>query len=108
MLELIGWGVGMSAYAAILLVLGAILLGTIAHFIGEVRTAWEGPIVAVAALIGGYLGSEAFGTFSTWGYEFEGLYVLPALIVGVLFGVVADVTVRFLTEGSYVARPRPI
>ncbi len=108
MLDLLGWDIGMSAYAAILLVLGAILLGAVAHFIGDVRTGWEGPIAAVAALVGGYLGSEAFGTFSTWGYAFEGLYVVPALIGGVVLGAVIDAIVRYMTQGSYVGHPRPI
>ena len=108
MLEVLGWDVGMSTYAAILLVLGAILLGVIAHIIGDVRTGWEGPVAAVAALIGGYLGSEAFGTFSTWGVAFEGLYVLPALIGGLVLGFVVDALVRYATEGSYVSHPSPI
>jgi hypothetical protein len=107
-LELFGWDVGMSTYAAILLVLGAILVGVIAHIVGDVRTGWEGPVAAVAAVIGGYLGSEAFGTFSTWGYAFEGLYVLPALIGGVILGVAVDALVRYATEGSYASHARPI
>lgn len=108
MLELFNWDVGMSAYAAILLVAGAILIGVVSHFVGDVTTGWEGPIVAVAALIGGYLGSEAFGAFSTWGYAFEGLYVLPAVIGGVVLGAVTDAVVRFTTEGSYVHHARPV
>ncbi len=108
MLDLFGWDVGMSAYAALLLVAGAILIGVFAHFIGDVRTGWEGPVVAVAALIGGYIGSEALGTFSTWGYAFEGLYVLPALIGGVVLGFVVDAILRYSTEGSYVHHARPI
>lgn len=94
MLDLFGWDVGMSVYAAILLAAGAILIGVVAHFIGDVTTGWEGPIAALAALIGGYIGSEALGTFSTWGYAFEGLYVLPALIGGVVLGFVVDAMIR--------------
>ena len=108
MLDLFGWDVGMSAYAAILLVLGAMILGVIAHFIGDVMTGWEGPVAAVAALVGGWLGSEAFGTFSTWGYEFEGLFVVPALIGGIVLGFVVDAIVRYMTQGSYVHHARPI
>lgn len=108
MLDLFGWDVGMSAYAAILLAAGAILIGVVAHFIGDVTTGWEGPVAAAAALIGGYVGSEALGTFSTWGYAFEGLYVLPALIGGVVLGFVVDAIVRFSTRGSYVRHARPI
>jgi uncharacterized membrane protein YeaQ/YmgE (transglycosylase-associated protein family) len=100
MLDLLGWDVGMSDLAAILLVLGAIALGAIAHFVGERRTGFEGPIVAIAALIGGYLGSEAFGAYSTWGYAFEGLQVLPALIGAVILAVVVDAIVLYLARGS--------
>ncbi len=107
MLDLFGWDVGMSTYAAILLVLGAIALGVIAHFIGEVRSGFVGPLVAVAALIGGYLGSEAFGSLSTWGYEFEGLHVLPAISGGVILGLVVDLIVRYTTEGSYRGHAKP-
>lgn len=107
MLDLLGWDVGMSTLAAVLLVIGAIVLGAIAHVVGERRTGFEGPIVAIAALIGGYLGSEAFGTYSTWGYAFEGLYVVPALIGAVILGVVVDAIVLYFardTRGGY-ARP---
>jgi hypothetical protein len=106
--ELFGWDIGMSAYAAILLAAGAIVIGVVAHFIGEVTTGWEGPVAAIAALIGGWIGSEALGTLSTWGYAFEGLYVLPALIGGVVLGFAIDALVRFSTSGSYVHHARPI
>ena len=108
MLDLFGWDVGMSAYAATLLAAGAILFGVAAQYIGDVTTGWEGPTAAVAALIGGYIGSEALGTLTTWGYAFEGLYVVPALIGGVVLGFVVDAVVRFSTNGSYVHHARPI
>ena len=108
MLDLLGWDVGMSAYAAILLVLGAMILGVITHFIGDVMTGWEGPVAALAVLVGGWFGSEAFGTFSAWGYEFEGLFVVPALIGGIVLGFVVDAVVRYMTQGSYVHHARPI
>jgi uncharacterized membrane protein YeaQ/YmgE (transglycosylase-associated protein family) len=108
MLDLFGWDVGMSGWAVLLLVGGAIVIGAIAHLIGEVRTGWEGPIAAVAALVGGYIGSEALGAFSTWGVVFQGLYVLPALIGAVVLGVAVDAIVRYATHGSYVHAGRPI
>lgn len=108
MLDLFGWDVGMTTLAAVLLVAGALLIGIVAQFIGDVTIAWEWAIVAVAAGIGGYLGSEAFGTLSTWGAEYGDLYILPAIIGGVVLGGVVDLIVRFLTQGSYVHHPRPI
>lgn len=108
MFDLFGWDIGMTAFAAILLIFGAVVLGVIAQLVGEVTTGWEGPVVAGAALFGGWLGSEAFGALSTWGLEFEGLFVLPALIGGIVLGFAVDAVVRFSTRGSYVHHPRPI
>lgn len=108
MLDLMGWEVGMSGLAALLLVLGAVALGVIAHFVGERRTVFEGLIVAIAALIGGYVGSEALGALSTWGVAFEGLYILPAIMGGVVFAAVADVIVLYVARGNVAGHARPI
>ena len=108
MFELLGWDIGMSALAALLLVGVAALIGIASYFIGEVRVGYEGVLTGLGALVGGYLGSEAFGTTSTWGWEFQGLYVLPALIGALLVGGIVDAVVRFLTGGTYTYEPRPI
>lgn len=108
MLELFGWDVGMGGFAAALLVVGALLIGILTQFIGDVTVGWEWAATAVAALIGGYLGSEALGTLSAWGIVYDSLYILPALISGVLFGGVMDAILRYSTEGSYVHHARPV
>ena len=108
MLDLFGWDVGMSTLAAILLIAGAAVIGIASYFIGEVRAWYEGVITGLAALVGGYLASEAFGGASTWGWEVQGLYVVPALIGAVVVGGIVDVIVRYLTGGSYTYEPRPI
>lgn len=108
MLDLFGWDVGMSTFAAILLVAGALLIGIVAHFIGEVTIGYEWAITGVAALVGGYLGSEAFAGLSTWGPAFEGLYIVPAIIGGLVLGGVVDALLRYSTAGTYVGHPRPI
>ena len=108
MLDLFGWDVGMSMLAALLLVVGALVIGVIPQFIGDVTVGWEWAGTALVALVGGYLGSEALGTLSTWGPVFEGLYLLPALIGAVILGVVIDAVLRYLTKGSYVHSARPI
>lgn len=108
MLEIFGWNVGMSTFAAILLVIGAVLLGVIPQFIGEPKLAVEWIFPMIGVLVGGWIGSEALGSLSTWGYAFEGLYVLPALIGGVVLGAAVDVVVRYVSGGSFVHEPRPI
>lgn len=108
MLDLFGWDVGMSGLAVLILVVGALLIGGVSQFIGEPRIGYEWLFSAAAVLVGGWLGSEAFGTASTWGPVFEGLYIVPALIGGVILGVVVDVIVRYVSGGSYTHEPRPI
>jgi uncharacterized membrane protein YeaQ/YmgE (transglycosylase-associated protein family) len=108
MFEPFGWNVGMSVFAALLLVLGALLIGVIAQYIGDVRVGWEWAATAFAALVGGYLASEAFGGLSTWGPAIDGFYLVPALIGAVVVGGVVDVLTRMTTDGSYVHAARPI
>ena len=108
MLDLFGWDVGMTLFAAVLLIAGALLIGVLSLFIGEVRVGWEWAATAFAALVGGYLGSEAFAGASTWGPVFEGLYIVPAIIGGLVLGIFVDAVSRYSTAGSYVrheARP---
>lgn len=108
MLDLFGWDVGMSTIAALLLVLAALLIGVVSQYIGDVTVGFEWAGTGVAALVGGYLGSEAFGAASTWGPVFDGLYLLPAIIGALIVGFVIDAILRFSTEGTYVHRARPI
>ena len=53
MLDLFGWDVGMSTFAALLLVIAALLIGVIAQFIGDVNVSWEWAVIGIAALVGG-------------------------------------------------------
>ena len=108
MLNLFGWDVGLDTLGVLVLGLGAAVIAIVSYFIGEVKAWWEPVLVAVAAFIGGYLGSEAFGGMSTWGPQFEGLYIWPALIGGVVLGALTDVVIRFATGGSYVHEAQPI
>jgi hypothetical protein len=108
MLELFGWNVGMSGLAVILLVAGALVVGAIPLFIGEARTGYEWLATAAAVLVGGWLGSEAFGGISTFGPVFEGMYLVTALVGGVVLGAIVDVAVRYVSGGSYMHAARPI
>lgn len=108
MLDLLGWDVGMSLLAAGLLVAGAVVIGGIAQITGAVTNGYQWLVVGLAALVGGYVGSEALAGLSTWGLEFEGLFVLPAIIGAVVVGGVVDAIVRYSTSGSYLPEPRPI
>jgi uncharacterized membrane protein YeaQ/YmgE (transglycosylase-associated protein family) len=108
MLELFDWNVGMSGIAVILLIAGALVLGAVPLFVGEPKTGYEWLVSAAAVLIGGWLGSEAFGSLSTFGPAFDGLYLVTALIGGIVLGVIADAAMRYATGGSYTHAPRPV
>jgi uncharacterized membrane protein YeaQ/YmgE (transglycosylase-associated protein family) len=106
-LELLGWNVGMSLLATIVLLAGGVAIGVISQYIGRTEIGYEWVFAAVGAIIGAWLGSEAFGTLSTWGPALDGLYLLPALIGGVVVGGLVDVATRVVTGGTYL-EPRPI
>jgi uncharacterized membrane protein YeaQ/YmgE (transglycosylase-associated protein family) len=106
MLELFGWDVGMSAIAAFLLASGALFIGAVPLFIGEVRSGYGLLATAAAVLVGGWLGSEAFGGISTFGPAFEGLYILTAMLGAMVLGTLTDMAVRYLSGGSYTSEPR--
>ena len=107
MLELFGWEIGMNLWEAILLASGAVVIAAVAQYIGRTSFGYEWVFTGIAALVGGWLGSEAFGTLSTWGPVFEGLYLVPALIGAVVLGGIVDAAVRFSFGGTHLA-PRPI
>jgi hypothetical protein len=109
MLDLLGWNVGMSGVAAIVLLTASILIGAIPQFIAEPRLASDWVVTAIGVLVGGGLGSEAFGAASTWGPVWDGLYIVPALIGGLVVGAIVDAAVRYLSGGSYTHHaPTPI
>ena len=107
MLDLFGWDVGMSTAAAAILLVGALVIGGITQIIGETR-AFHWLPVAAGAFLGGYLGSEAFGSLSTWGPEFEGLYIVPALIGAGILGAIVDGLTRYAAHESYLPEPGPV
>jgi uncharacterized membrane protein YeaQ/YmgE (transglycosylase-associated protein family) len=108
MLELFGWDVGMTALAVVALFGAAVIIGAALQLIGDVTIGYEWSVAGLAAIVGGWIGSEALGTFSTWGPEWEGMFIVPALIGAVVVGFVVDLVVRFVTGGSLVHHPRPI
>jgi hypothetical protein len=107
MLNLFGWEVGMSLIEVVLLFGGALVIAGVLQYIGQAGFGAEWVFTGAAAVVGGWLGSEAFGTLSTWGPVITGLYLVPALIGAVVFGVVADAALRYASGGRYLA-PRPI
>lgn len=107
MLELLGWNVGMTLGGVLIVVFGALVIGTLIQLIGKTATGSEWVPTSLAVLVGAWLGSESFGVLSTWGPLIEGVYLLPALIGGMVLGGAVDAVTRYASGGSYL-EPRPI
>jgi uncharacterized membrane protein YeaQ/YmgE (transglycosylase-associated protein family) len=89
----------------LVLIAGAIIFGVVAQFIGETRTGYEWLVDAVAAGIGALVASEFIIGWQAFAPVFDGLALVPALVGGLVLGVVVEVATRFVTGGTYSGRP---
>lgn len=89
----------------ILVILGALVFGVIAQFIGETRTGYEWLVDGVAAFVGAIVASEFIIAWQTFAPVFDGLALVPALIGALVVGVIVEVATRYVTGGTYMHRP---
>ena len=87
---------------------GALLFGVIAQFIGEARTGFEWLVDSVAAAIGAIIASEFIISARTFEPVWDGLAIVPALIGGLVLGVLVELATRYLTGGRYTTRPMAV
>ncbi len=88
-----------------LLIVGALVFGAVAQFVGETRTGYEWLVDAIAAGIGALAASELIVAWRTIEPTWDGLALVPALIGGLVVGLVVEVATRYLTGGTYTGRP---
>ena len=93
---------------AIVLVVGALVFGVIAQFVGETRTGYEWLIDAIAAGIGALIASEFIIGWQAFEPVVDGLALVPALIGGLVVGLVVEVATRFMTGGTYTGHPMSV
>ncbi|HKO32377.1 MAG TPA: hypothetical protein VJY85_01400 [Candidatus Limnocylindria bacterium] len=108
MLDLYGWDAGMTGAAISVLFMAAIVIGAVVQNIGQASFDYEWVLNAIAAFVGGWLGSEALGAASAWGPEWQGMYLVPAFIGAIVLGALVAVAIRYITGGTQVSHPRPI
>ena len=89
----------------ILLIVGALIFGAVAQFVGEARTGFEWLGDAIAAAIGALVASEFIVAWQTFQPVWDGLALVPALIGGLVVGLLVEVTTRYMTGGTYSGRP---
>lgn len=99
------FAVALGIGGALVLIAGAIIFGVVAQFIGETRTGYEWLVDAVAAGIGALVASEFIIGWQAFAPVFDGLALVPALVGGLVLGVVVEVATRLVTGGTYSGRP---
>jgi len=91
----------------IVVIAGALLFGVIVQFLGEVRTGYAWLVSGVAAAIGAIVASEFIVAWQTFEPVVDGLALVPALIGGLIVGVIVELATRYATGGTYTAH-RPM
>lgn len=87
-----------------LLIVGAVIFGVVAQFIGHTRTGFEWLIDGVAFGIGALVASEFIVAWQAFEPVWDGLALAPALLGGLVVGIVAEMVTRYLTGGTYADR----
>jgi uncharacterized membrane protein YeaQ/YmgE (transglycosylase-associated protein family) len=88
----------------IALIVGALVFGAVAQVLGETRTGFEWLVDAIAAGVGALAASEFITSWRTVEPVWDGLAIVPALIGGLVVGIVVEIATRYLTGGSYTGR----
>jgi uncharacterized membrane protein YeaQ/YmgE (transglycosylase-associated protein family) len=85
----------------LLLIVGAALFGIAAQLVGETRNGYEWVVDGIAAGVGALIGSEFIVAWQATGPVFDGLAIVPALVGGLVVGLVVAVATRYVTGGRY-------
>jgi len=99
------FAIGLGLGGWVILIVGALVFGAIAQFVGETRTGYEWLVDAIAAGIGALFASEFIVAWRTFEPTWDGLALVPALLGGIVVGLVVEVATRYLTGGAYSGRP---
>ena len=99
------FAIGLGLGGWVILIVGALVFGAIAQFVGETRTGYEWLVDAIAAGIGALFASEFIVAWRTFEPTWDGLALVPALLGGIVVGLVVEVATRYLTGGTYSGRP---
>ena len=93
----------MGSLAGMLVIAAGIVLGVLVQRIGVTHSGYDGFITGIAVVGGAIVAGQWLGGATTWGPQFDGLYLLPALIGGLVLGAIADLAVRFAFQATAAA-----
>ncbi len=89
---------GLTAFLSIVVV--ALIVGVAVQYLIKSSHTYEWLAVAAAAAFGAYFASESFPGSTVFegikdfGPQFDGMYIIPAIIGGVVLAIVADLGIR--------------
>jgi uncharacterized membrane protein YeaQ/YmgE (transglycosylase-associated protein family) len=90
---------GLGGWAV--LIVGSLIFGGLAQMLGEPRAGYEWLVDAIAAGIGALVASEFIVAWQALGPVFDGLALGPALVGGLVVGIVVELATRYMTGGHY-------
>jgi uncharacterized membrane protein YeaQ/YmgE (transglycosylase-associated protein family) len=98
------FAVGLGLGGWVVVIVGALVFGAVAQIVGETRTGVEWLVDAIAAGIGALFASEFIVAWQTFEPTWDGLALVPALLGGLVVGLVVEIATRYLTGGTYSGR----
>lgn len=101
------FSISLELGGAVLLIVAAIVFGAVAQFIGETRTGFEWLVDGIAFGVGALVASEFVTSWRTFEPVWNGLAIVPALIGGLVVGIVIELVTRYMTGGTYTHHPSP-
>jgi uncharacterized membrane protein YeaQ/YmgE (transglycosylase-associated protein family) len=99
------FAIGLGLGGWVVLIVGALVFGAVAQIVGETRTGFEWLVDAIAVGIGALFASEFIVAWRTFEPTWDGLALVPALLGGIVVGLVVEVATRYLTGETYTGRP---
>lgn len=97
---------GLGAWAVVLV--AALVFGIAAQFIGDTRTGLEWLIDAIAFALGAIVASEFVIGWRAIDPVWDNLALIPAVLGGLVLGVIVEVATRLLTGGNYRGTEGPM
>jgi hypothetical protein len=96
--------IAIGMWAVIGLIVGSVVLGVGIQLFGTPTFGYEWLVTAIVGGVGAFAASEFVVGFRTWEPLFDGLALIPAVLAGIVFGVIAAAALRVLTTDSYGTR----
>jgi uncharacterized membrane protein YeaQ/YmgE (transglycosylase-associated protein family) len=98
------FAIGLGLGGWLVLIFGALVFGAAAQMVGEPRAGFEWLGDAIAAGVGALAASELIGAWRALEPTWDGLALMPALLGGVVVGLIVELATRYFTGGSYTGR----